>query len=77
MNEVIGQGIKKETVIAHFERVNNFHEELKDWSFEQYMEFLQARSLVTMDQNNYHITVLGVDYLVWIVTNGRSENRPY
>lgn len=77
LNEVIGQGMNKETVIAHFESVKNYHEELKNWSFEQYMAFLKTRSLVIMDQDNYHITVFGVDYLVWIVTNGRSENKAY
>ena len=77
MNEVAGQGQKRENVIAHFEHVREmFKANLGDWSFEQYMAFLIGRSLVTVDFDTYHITNLGVEYLTWITRSGRSENRP-
>jgi hypothetical protein len=67
----------KENVIAHFEHVRElFNEQLGEWSFDQYMVFLLARSLVTVDRDTYHITNLGVEYLTWMARNGRSENRP-
>ena len=77
LNEVTGQGQKREYVIGHFEHVRElFSEQLGNWSFEQYMAFLLSRSLVTVDNDNYHITNLGVEYLTWMARNGRSENRP-
>lgn len=77
LNEVVGQGQKKEFVVAHFSNIKKFHkDQLGEWSFEQYMEFLITRLLVTIQDEKYHITNLGVEYLTWIARNGRSENRP-
>jgi hypothetical protein len=77
LNEVAGQGQKRENVIAHFERAKDlFKPEFVDWSFDQYMAFLVGRSLVTIDLDTYHITNLGVEYLTWLARSGRSENRP-
>jgi hypothetical protein len=77
LNEVVGQGQKKEYVISHFERVKEmFKEQLGNWSFEQYMAFLLSRPLIKVENDIYHITNLGVEYLTWIARNGRSENRP-
>lgn len=77
LNEVTGQGQKRENVIAHFEHIRNiFKSDLGDWTFDQYMAFLIGRSLVTVDRDTYHITNLGVEYLTWMARNGRSENRP-
>mgnify|MGYP001584419730 CR=1 FL=1 len=76
LNEVAGQGQKRENVIAHFEHIRDiFKSDLGSWSFEQYMAFLIGRSLVTVDFDTYHITNLGVEYLTWMARNGRSENR--
>lgn len=76
LNEVTGQGQKREAVVGHFEHVREmFKTDLGDWSFEQYMAFLLGRALVTLDNETYHITNLGVEYLTWIVRSGRSENR--
>lgn len=77
LNEVTGQGQKREYVLAHYEQVKEmFRSDFGDWSFEQYMAFLIARSLVTVDVDTYHITNLGVEYLTWLARSGRSENRP-
>ena len=78
LNEVVGQGQKREYVVAHFEHVKDiFKKDFGDWSFDQYMAFLIGRSLVTVDRETYHITNIGVEYLTWMTRNGRSENRPY
>lgn len=77
LNEVVGQGQNRQNVIAHFEHVREmFKSDLGDWSFEQYMAFLINRSLVTVDNETYHVTNFGVEYLTWMARNGRSENRP-
>ena len=77
LNEVAGQGQEREYVINYFQRVKEvFGEQLGNWSFDEYMAFLLSRSLVTIANNNYHITNQGVEYLTWMAKNGRSENRP-
>jgi len=77
LNEVVGQGQKRDFFAAHFDHVKGlFKEDLGGWSFEQYMAFPIGRSLVTVDRDTYHITNLGVEYLTWITRSGRSENRP-
>jgi hypothetical protein len=77
LNEVAGQGRDKETLVAHFERVRNANKELSEWSFDQYMAFLFARNLVTIQAGRYHITNAGNEYLTWIARSGHSENRPF
>jgi hypothetical protein len=77
LNEVVGQGQKRDFVTAYFDQVKGlFKEDLGGWSFDQYMDFLIGRVLVTVDRDTYHITNLGVEYLTWMTRNGRSENRP-
>ncbi|WP_020677492.1 hypothetical protein [Geopsychrobacter electrodiphilus] len=77
LNEVTGQGQDAEVVKAQFDHVKSmFNKEFEAWDFDKYMYFLTARSLVTIENNQYHITNLGVEYLTWIARNGRSENRP-
>lgn len=77
LNEVIGQGLSKEDINAHFNRIQKkYNEDFIDWSMDQYMTFLIGRSLVTVENETYHITNLGVEYLTWMMRNGRSENMP-
>lgn len=77
LNEVSGQGQKRGLVVAYFEHVREiFESDLGGWSFNQYMTFLIGRSLITIQNDTYHITNKGVEYLAWMARNGRSENRP-
>lgn len=75
LNEVQGQGKPPEFIEEYFERVRNAFPELADWSLEQYMTFPYARTLVTAQDGNVHITQKGVDYLVWIARTGHSEDK--
>jgi hypothetical protein len=77
LNEVAGQGKPMEFVESHFEHMKGlFTELLGGWSLEQYLAFLSARSLITTHGNIFHITNLGVEYLTWMVRNGRGEEKP-
>lgn len=77
LNEVVGQGRPSEFVAQHFEHVRKiFSGQLGSWSFDQYMGFLRARSLVTQHGAVYHITNIGVEYLTWIARSGRSDDKP-
>jgi len=77
LNEVAGQGKPREFVAAHFEQIKSlFPEILGNWSSEQYLAFLLSRLLITMEGNTFHITNLGVEYLTWMIRNGRREDKP-
>lgn len=77
LNEVAGQGKPKEFIDSHYQNVQElFSEQLGSWTLEQYLSFLLNRSLITIADNSYHITNLGVEYLTWIVRSGRREDNP-
>jgi len=77
LNEVTGQGKPIEFVANHFEHVKGlFPEQLGDWSIEQYLAFLVERLLITTKGNISHITNLGVEYLTWVIRNGKREDNP-
>ena len=78
LNEVAGQGKPREFVVSHFEGIKKlFPKELGTWDIEHYQSFLLNKLLITIDNNIYHITNLGVEYLIWIARNGREENKPF
>ena len=77
LNEVAGQGKPREFVAMHFEQIKSlFPELLGNWSSEQYLAFLLSRLLITIEGNVFHITNLGVEYLTWMIRNGRREDKP-
>ncbi len=77
LNEVAGQGKPEAFVVAHFEHVKTlFPSSFKDWNLAQYLEFLFTRFLILRNNDVYHITNLGVEYLTWIARNGRREDNP-
>ncbi|MBI5888237.1 MAG: hypothetical protein HZB82_05950 [Deltaproteobacteria bacterium] len=78
LNEVAGQGKPQEFIVAHFENTKKIYPAtFEKWSLEQYLSFLFSWSLLTVKDNNYHITNLGVDYLTWIARYGKSEDKLY
>ncbi len=76
LNEVAGQGKPREFVAAHFEQIKSLFPKLfGNWSLEQYWAFLLSRLLITIKGNVFHITNLGVEYLTWMIRNGRREDN--
>jgi hypothetical protein len=74
LNEVRGQGKPREFIEAHFEVTRNLYsQQLVNWTMDQYLSFLLERQLITTVNNVYHITNMGVEYLMWIAKNGRTE----
>ena len=77
LNEVAGQGKPEEVIDAYYQHIQErFSEEFGSWTLKQYLAFLLGRSLITVAHNTYHITNLGVEYLTWIVRNGRRQDNP-
>lgn len=76
LNEVAGSGLDYEFIKNYFENVQDlFPEQLSRWTLEQYLDFLFKRTLITVKDNNYHITIKGVDFLLWLTKTARSDNR--
>ena len=76
LNQVVGQGISREKIEAHFEHVQKLYsEELGNWSVDEYLSFLLDRSLTIVKDNVYHLTNLGVEYLTWMARNGKTESK--
>lgn len=77
LNEAAGVGEDHDFMKTHFEYIHSlFPEELDGWTLEQYLSFLFGRTLITIKDNNYHITIKGVDFLIWLTKTPRSESRP-
>ena len=77
LNEAVGQGRLKEYMDDYFLKVKSKHQDLFTWSFEQYLDFLFKRALIITVDGKYHITTKGVDFLTWIVRNGRTEDTAH
>ena len=76
LNEVTGQGQVPAMVETHFQHVQSmFVDSFSDWSLEKYLYFLFERNLIVHQDDRYHITNLGKEYLVWMARTGRAENK--
>jgi len=77
LNEVTGQGRPLSFIYSHIDYVKTLYPDaLGEWSYDQYLEFMFGRFLITQHEDQIHITNLGVEYLTWLARNGRSENNP-
>ncbi|MBU4288097.1 MAG: hypothetical protein KKI12_08000 [Proteobacteria bacterium] len=77
LNESAGVGKPMVFVEQHIDHVRNmFSENLSSWTNEQYLQFLFDRILIVRNDEQLHVTNLGVEYLTWLVRNGRSDNKP-
>jgi len=77
LNEVAGQGRSEDYVKKHIEHVKEVYtDDLGGWSADQYLEFLYSQQLIVKDKDKIHLTNLGVEYLTWMVRNGRREDNP-
>jgi len=65
-------------VLNHIDNVKNiFTENLSDWDANQYLAFLLTHLLLLKNEEDiYHITNLGVEYLTWMARNGRRDDNP-
>jgi hypothetical protein len=75
-----GYGFKSEKnfIIEYVENIIKANPAaFKEITPEQYLEFLKARSLIKEEDSNVMITEVGIEFLSWMVKNGRSENKPF
>ena len=77
LNEVIGQGLGKDQMEEFFASIQEpYTEGLGAWILDDYLRFLFGHTLLTVSDGRYHITVKGVEFLVWLIKTGHSERRP-
>ncbi len=77
LNEAAGVGKDHDFMKTHFENIQSlFPEQLNDWTLEQYLSYLFRVTLITIKDNNYHITIKGVDFLIWLTKAARREDQP-
>lgn len=77
LNEVAGQGRTTEFISSYIADVKKLHSaQLNDWTEDQYLSFLFSQILITKQNNVFHITNFGVEYLTWMVRSGRNEDKP-
>jgi len=78
LNENTGVGLHKDYLIAFYKTVKEDNEDaFASWELEQYLEYLSARTLITIKQGNYYITDRGQDFLIWLTKHGKPENKGY
>lgn len=78
LNETPGTGRPIEYVENFYKVVQQNNEKVFDkWSLDDYLEYLKSRSLITFKSNNWHISVKGQDFVIWLAKNGRNEMRAY
>jgi len=75
LNEVTGSGRAREYVQEYFEMVKIAFDPISNWTIDTYLNFLFSSKLLTVEGENYHITVKGVDFLVWLARTGKQEDR--
>ena len=76
LNEVTGQGQALVALESHYANVQKlFPDTFNDWSLEEYLQFLIGRKLIIFENDRYHITNLGKEYLVWMTRSGKPENN--
>ena len=77
LNEVAGLGKPKEFMDDYVSNVQYMFEELRAWTLDKYLKFMFERTLITIQNGNYHITNKGLDFLTWMARTGHKEDRGF
>lgn len=77
LNEVRGSGQAWEFIEDHFDKAKEQYPRVfVDWTVDRYMRYLEQTDLVLYgDERRCHITKRGLEFLQWVVNNGRLENK--
>lgn len=78
LNSIKPDGLPKRDVELYISNVfKQFPGSFKDWNYDNYLHFLFSHVLILITQEDkIHITQRGVEYLSWIVRNGKREDNP-
>ncbi|WP_417589863.1 hypothetical protein [Owenweeksia hongkongensis] len=78
LNSIKHDGLTMLSVESYIDKVfKQFPNAFKDWDSEKYLYFLFSHVLILKtDKGKIYITKRGVEFLSWIVRNGKREDNP-
>jgi hypothetical protein len=68
--------LNRAAIEAHFSHTQTLFPAFADWNVDAYMSFLLTRGLLQRSGDDYLITVLGMEFLGWMVRIGAAEYKP-
>lgn len=75
LNEMLGYGRPQIYIENHFAQVQKKFPEYGEWRVNNYLAFLFNNFLITIENDNYHISKKGHEFLSWIVKTGHTEDK--
>ena len=76
LNENREQGIDIITVNAHINLVKaDYPEILGKWTNKEYLDFLIINSVISKEDDRLYIKQLGIEFLAWMVREGRTTHK--
>jgi hypothetical protein len=78
LNELVEIGMTEDSIKGYINNVMAIYTTSFDnWTNDQYLAFLYIKKLIVRNGDLIHISHIGKEYLIWIVRNGQSENKPF
>lgn len=78
LHQVAGEGVTRKYIQSYFDKVLKLYpEELKTWDTDQYLRYLFLVEFITLQDNKYHITIKGTEFLIWLTKYARSEDKRF
>ena len=71
------RGISAVAIAARVEWAKSQHSGLATFTADSYLQYLVNHRLIFLDEHTWRLTPLGSEFLVWLVRQGRSEDKPY
>ena len=68
-------GLDELSAQNYFDLVKGANPPLATWDLNGYLKFLFSSNLITKKGNQYQITDLGKEFLIWLAKSGNTENR--
>jgi hypothetical protein len=68
--------LNRTVVEGHFQHTQTLFPQFAEWDVDRYMSFLLDRGLLQRTGDNYFITLLGQEFLGWMVRIGAAEYKP-
>ncbi len=76
LHQLAGDGATQEHIDKYFGRVQTAHSDVfETWDVEKYLRYLFSIGFVTIQNDRYHITVKGTEFLVWLARYAHSEDK--
>lgn len=68
--EMDEEGLSFDDANSYFEELKKTFKVFREWNFEMYMHYLLQGNVITVNGSRYRITILGKDFLSWLILSG-------